>query len=159
MVKSPLQCWRPRLEPWVGNIPWRTAWLPTPVFLPGESHGQRSLAGYSPWGQKKSDTTEQLTYFYLVLYVSKNASNVSSVNKMLALGPKNIYVIIIIILRKYLSNLVSNFYQERFWILPKTFTASVEIIIKCLPGSVKMCIIFMDFQILNQLCFPGITHT
>ena len=37
------------------------AWLLTPVFLPGESHGQRSLAGYSPWGHKESDTTEQLT--------------------------------------------------------------------------------------------------
>ena len=35
--------------------------LPTPVFLPGKSHGQRSLAGYSPWGHKESDTTVQLT--------------------------------------------------------------------------------------------------
>ena len=36
----------------VGKIPWRRAWQPTPVFLPGESHGLRSLAGYSPWGHK-----------------------------------------------------------------------------------------------------------
>jgi len=36
------------LDPWVGKIPWRRAWQPTPVFLPGESHGQRSLASYSP---------------------------------------------------------------------------------------------------------------
>ena len=43
---------------WVRNIPWRKAWQHTPVFLPGESHGQRSLAGYSPWGWKESDTTE-----------------------------------------------------------------------------------------------------
>ena len=42
----------------VGKIPWRRAWQPTPVFLPGESHGQRSLAGYSPWGHKESGTTE-----------------------------------------------------------------------------------------------------
>ena len=35
-------------DPWVGKIPWRRAWQPTPVFLPGESHGQRSLGGYSP---------------------------------------------------------------------------------------------------------------
>ena len=41
--------------------PWRMVWQPTPVFLPGESHGQRSLAGYSPWGRKESDTTERLT--------------------------------------------------------------------------------------------------
>ena len=38
----------PGFDPWVGKIPWRRAWQPTPVFLPGESHGQRSLAGYSP---------------------------------------------------------------------------------------------------------------
>ena len=43
---------------WVGKIPWRRKWQPTPVFLPGESHGQRSLAGYSPQGHKESDTTE-----------------------------------------------------------------------------------------------------
>ena len=43
------------------KISWRREWQPTPVFLPGESHGQRSLVGYSPWGPKESDTTEQLT--------------------------------------------------------------------------------------------------
>ena len=44
-------------DPWVGTIPWRRKWQPTSVFLPGESHGQRSLvAGYSPWGHTKSDT-------------------------------------------------------------------------------------------------------
>ena len=41
------------LDPWVGKIPWRRKWQPTPVFLPGESHGQRSLAGYSPQGCKR----------------------------------------------------------------------------------------------------------
>ena len=41
--------------------PWRRKRQPTPVFLPGKSHGQRSLAGYSPWDLKESDTTEQLT--------------------------------------------------------------------------------------------------
>ena len=41
-----------------GNIPWRRAWQPTPVFLPGESHGQRSMAGYSPWGHRESDRTD-----------------------------------------------------------------------------------------------------
>ena len=46
------------LHPWVGKIPWRRAWQPTPVFLPGKSHGQRSPAGYSPWGCENSDTTE-----------------------------------------------------------------------------------------------------
>ena len=45
---------------WAGKIPWRRAWQPTPVFLPGEFHGQRSLGGYSPWGCKEFDMTEQL---------------------------------------------------------------------------------------------------
>ena len=50
-------------ETWVGKIPWRREGQPTPVFLPGEFHGQRSLAGYSPWGHKESDTTERLSLF------------------------------------------------------------------------------------------------
>ena len=45
---------------WVGKIPWRRKWQPTPVFLHGESHGQRSLVGYSPWGGKESDITKRL---------------------------------------------------------------------------------------------------
>ena len=49
---------RSRLVPWVGKIPWRRAWQPTLVFLPGESHGQRNLAGYGPQGHKESDMTE-----------------------------------------------------------------------------------------------------
>ena len=43
---------------WVRKIPWRRKWQPTPVFLPGEAHGQRILEGYSPWGCKELDTTE-----------------------------------------------------------------------------------------------------
>ena len=46
-------------DPWVWKIPWRRKWQPTPVFLSGESHGQRSLVGYSPWGWKELDTTER----------------------------------------------------------------------------------------------------
>ena len=42
-------------------FPWRREWLPTPVFLPGEFHGQRNWEGYNPWGSKKLDMTKQLT--------------------------------------------------------------------------------------------------
>ena len=45
-------------SPWVWKIPWRRAWQPIPVFLPGESHGQRGLTGYSPQGLRESDMTE-----------------------------------------------------------------------------------------------------
>ena len=44
---------RTGFDPWVGKIPWRREWQPTPVFLPGKFHGQRSLAGYSPWYHKE----------------------------------------------------------------------------------------------------------
>ena len=54
------ECRRPGFDPWIGKIPWRRKWKPTPVFLPGEFHGQRNLVGYSPWGHKESDTTEWL---------------------------------------------------------------------------------------------------
>ena len=59
--ESACQFRRPRLDPWVEKIPWRRKWQPTPVCLSGESHGQRSLAGYSPWGRKEMDTIERLT--------------------------------------------------------------------------------------------------
>ena len=49
----------PGLHPWVRKVPWRRAWQPIPVFLPGESHGQRPPAEYSPQDSKESDTTEE----------------------------------------------------------------------------------------------------
>ena len=51
-----------QVHPWVKKIPWRRGWQPTPIFLPGEFHGQRSLVGYSAWGCKESHTTERLTH-------------------------------------------------------------------------------------------------
>ena len=66
---------RAGFDPWVRKIPWRREWQPTLVFLPGEFFGQRSPVGYSPWGQKESDTTKQLIlsleyngiYYYTLL--------------------------------------------------------------------------------------------
>ena len=59
------QCWRCKrcgFSPWIGKIPWRKKWQPTPIFLFGKFHGQRSLVGYSSWDPKESDTTEQLHF-------------------------------------------------------------------------------------------------
>ena len=58
---------RPGFAPWVGKIPWRRKWQPTPVPLPGESHGGRSLVGYRLWDRKESDTTERLHFTSLLL--------------------------------------------------------------------------------------------
>ena len=54
----------PGFNPWVGKISWRKKWQPTPVFLPGKSHGRWNLVGYSPWGRKESDTTERLHFHF-----------------------------------------------------------------------------------------------
>ena len=55
--------------------PWRREWQPTPVFLPGKSHGQRSLVGCSPWGHKKSDMTEWLSNRWIMFQVPPGSSH------------------------------------------------------------------------------------
>ena len=63
MVKNLPAMWENWFDPSVGKIPWGRKWVPTPVFLPGESHGQKSLMGYSPWnspGQKSGVGTLSL---------------------------------------------------------------------------------------------------
>ena len=54
------QCQSRAFDPWVGKIPWKRKWQPSPVFLPGKSHGQRSLGGYRPRAAKELDVTERL---------------------------------------------------------------------------------------------------
>ena len=60
--ESVCQCMRHGFDPWVGKLPWRRKRQCTTACLPGKSCGQRSLVGYSPWGCKKSNTTEPLTH-------------------------------------------------------------------------------------------------
>ena len=57
-----------KFNPWVRKIPWRRKWQPTPVFLCRESHEQRNLVGWSPWGYKELDTTEQLHFSLFINY-------------------------------------------------------------------------------------------
>ena len=66
-----LQCRRPGFSPCVSKIPWRRAWQPTPVFLPGKFHGQRNLAGCSPWDHKELNTTEWLTLHFSLDSIQK----------------------------------------------------------------------------------------
>ena len=69
----------PDLVSWVGKIPWRKKWQPTPVFLPGKSRGQRSLVGYSPRGHKELDTTEYThTQWYSYYYISEESRFMST---------------------------------------------------------------------------------
>ena len=74
-----LQCRRRGLIPWVGKIPWERKWQPTPVFLPGKSHGQRSLAGYSPWGHRVGHnlaTKQQLLYSVVLVSLIQQCKSV-----------------------------------------------------------------------------------
>ena len=64
----------------VGKIPWSRKWQPTEVFLPGESHEQRSLEGYSPWGCKESDTTEWLNWTELKVYMKFKCKDSPKIN-------------------------------------------------------------------------------
>ena len=70
-----LQCRRPGFDPWIGKIPWSRKWQPTPVFLPGESHRQKSLVDYSPRSHTESDTTEQQHTFEYETSKAKNNAN------------------------------------------------------------------------------------
>ena len=79
--ESACQCRRLGLYPWVGETPWRRKWKPTAVFLPGESHGQRSLAGYSPEGHKELSMTQSTLTSGFIFY---------SFNYLWEPGPKNI---------------------------------------------------------------------
>ena len=65
------QCRRRGFHPWGGDIPWRRKWQPIPVFLPGKSHGQRSLAGYSPWCCKSVRCNWACTQAFIVLSLCK----------------------------------------------------------------------------------------
>ena len=69
MVKNLPAMQRLRFNPWVKKIPWRREQLPTSVFLPRESQGQRTLVGYSPWGHKESATTQRLTLSFSISLV------------------------------------------------------------------------------------------
>ena len=85
-------------DPWVRKIPWRRASQPTPVFLPGGSHGQRSLVGYIPWGHKESDTTERTycTHTHIIQMVDylKIGKPVNLTHKLLSLTKQKLLLLL-----------------------------------------------------------------
>ena len=98
------ECGRRGFNPWVGKIPCRRKWQPTPALLPGISHGWRSLVGYSSWGRKESDTTERLHFhfhflvglwFILVNFCGRNDFCLSRFSIMLPISFFNTIIIII----------------------------------------------------------------
>jgi len=69
-------------DPWVRKIPCRRKWQPTPVLLPGKSHGQRSLAGYIPWGRAESDTTEHAGTHTTNVYMKRRSWKEQSYSRL-----------------------------------------------------------------------------
>ena len=69
------QCRRPEFDPWIGKIPWRRKWQPTPAFLFGKFCGQRNLVGYSPWGREELDTTERLHFHFSLSCIGEGNGN------------------------------------------------------------------------------------
>ena len=79
---------RCKFDPWVRKIPGRKKWQPTPVFLPGKSHRQRSLAGYSPWGRKELDMTKHAHMLSYISSTHRPAESKASCS-LPALGPSS----------------------------------------------------------------------
>ena len=77
-------------DSWVWKILWRRKWIPTPVFLPGKFHGERSLAGYSPWGHEESDTTECACAH---THTHTHTYSQFSVGFTLVVGKRNIFIL------------------------------------------------------------------
>ena len=122
---------RPESDPWVGKIPWRREWQPTPVFLPREFHGKRSLVGYSPWGQKESDTTEQLNKIgrgykpYLLLEIQDAFTYLWSCFLFLGIGTNNKDVAPAVIQLNLLILLRSPS-VKRFWVCSLVFSQTLS---------------------------------
>ena len=89
--ESTCQSRRPGSHSWVRKIPWQREWLPTPIFLPGESHRQRSLEGYSPCGQQALDMTKRLTYTIMShwLYLIHEIKSLGSSFRLTAQGSRH----------------------------------------------------------------------
>ena len=75
MYNVNIQRRRPQFDSWIRKSQWRRDRLPTPVFLPGKSHGRRSLVGCSPWGREESDTTERLHFHFSLSCIGEGNGN------------------------------------------------------------------------------------
>ena len=102
--ESTCQCRRCRVHPWVGKIPWRRKWQPTPAFLPGESHGQRSLAGYSPW-VAKSQTLQLSMHAYTWKLLTVYILNILTTKKRVIMWcDRSINNVMVVTILQYIPN-------------------------------------------------------
>ena len=89
-----LQCRRLGFDPWIGKILWRRKWQPTPVILPGKSHGRRSRVGYRPWDRKESDMAEDFTFTSATCSVALRVSIIQTTTPVLLSGSQTLLPIL-----------------------------------------------------------------
>ena len=139
VVKNLLQCRRQRFKPWVGKIPWRRKWQPSPVFLFGKSCGQRSLVGYSPWVAK---SCTRLSDWTVITIGTEKCKLTDSFNRIPFPGiqklPSHCLYLKINSIRPTWSKVPSHFGQvlnedgtghckvhtARYWVIPKQYSAT-----------------------------------
>ena len=162
------------LDPWVGRIPWRRKWQPTPVFWPGEPHGQRSLADCSPWGCKESDTAEcacglTRTHTYMCKYIDSQAhpkppkleSSGQPTLWLLCVPGKafmDIITYVIIIFYDHVgikTNIIQTFWNKSKHSIPRLRKGFCTLCIDRVGGSPRLRGSPLPSSGLRELCGPG----
>ena len=128
--------------------PWRREWLPAPVFLPGESHGQRSLVGYSPWGHKQWGTTEPLTLSLSPLYQICGLQ-IFSTFPQVALS----FLKIVSIAVQKLFNLMQYHLFNFAFVVSAFCVVSKKIIVKTNDKTLFPCVFFQKFFSITKSIF------
>ena len=128
------------------KIPWRRRWLPTPVFLPGKFHGQRSLVGYNPWGHKESDITEWLTRRHISVELCTMGKIIDVINNIHLLSGLLIGDPLLIKFHLSLEILVVNICLDHAWV----FKIVTHIVLY-----LKLTYNFVHFCIVPEIMYKG----
>ena len=136
------------LIPSLGKVPWRTKWQPTPVFLPGKSHGQRSLAGYSPWDCKELDRSKHAcTQTRILLCILFSPLSVLSITNIFPIFKKHIFLVLWLFLSSPPGLLFPlNFISLYFSSSSSFHIAYVTYCDSCEPGILLPCLVISHWM-------------
>ena len=117
-------------DPWIWKSAWRRVWQSTPVFLSGEFHGQRSLAGYRPWGHKELDTTDWLTHctycLLLLIFLSSENSEARELRQVLSTNNhiQTLILLLVLICVMFINYyLCASFFSSEKWMIRVALTS------------------------------------